>query len=61
MPDSKAAKAGMLKGDVIIKIGAFPIIDIDDYIEAIDKSATGKEVTIVVKRGKIDYKFFVVI
>lgn len=61
LPDSKAAKAGMLKGDVIIKIGPFPIIDIDDYIEAIDKSATGKEVTIIVKRGKIDYKFFVVI
>jgi hypothetical protein len=60
-PESKAAKAGMLRGDVILKIGAFTIIDIDDYIEAMTKSASGKEVTIVVKRGKVDYKFFVVI
>ncbi len=60
-PESKAAKAGMLRGDVIIKIGAFTIIDADDYIEALTKSPVGKEVTIIVKRGKVDYKFFVVL
>lgn len=61
LPGSTADKAGMLHGDVIIKIGAFNIIDLEDYKEALSKSITGKEITIVVKRGKTDYKFFVVL
>jgi S1-C subfamily serine protease len=61
LPGSKAAKAGILSGDVLIKIGAFPIIDVEDYIESLNKSTPGKEVTIIVKRGKMDYKFFVVL
>lgn len=61
LPESKAAKAGMLNGDVIIKIGAFNIIDMDDYIEALSKTAPGKETTIIARRGKTDYKFFVVL
>ena len=61
LPESKAAKAGMLNGDVIIKIGAFNIIDMDDYIEALSKSPAGKETTIIARRGKTDYKFFVVL
>ncbi len=61
LPGSKAAKAGILSGDVLIKIGAFPIIDVEDYIESLNKSTPGKEVTIIVKRGKMEYKFFVVL
>ncbi|MBK8143607.1 MAG: PDZ domain-containing protein [Bacteroidetes bacterium] len=61
LPGSKAAKAGILSGDVLIKIGAFPIIAVEDYIESLNKSTPGKEVTIIVKRGKMDYKFFVVL
>lgn len=61
LPGSKAAKAGIVSGDILIKIGAFPIIDLEDYIESLNKSTPGKEVTIIVKRGKMDYKFFVVL
>ncbi|HMN32038.1 MAG: M28 family peptidase [Chitinophagaceae bacterium] len=59
LPNSKADKAGIMSGDVILKIGSFTIIDIDDYVEALSKSTVGKEMTIVVKRNKVDYKFFI--
>jgi S1-C subfamily serine protease len=50
----------MLSGDVITKIGPFKIIDFDDYMQAIRKSEPGREVTIIVQRGKNEFKFFVV-
>ncbi len=59
LPNSKADKAGIISGDIILKIGSFNIIDVDDYVEALSKSTPGKEVMIIVKRNKIDYKFFV--
>jgi|694.fasta_scaffold128918_1 Iap family predicted aminopeptidase len=61
IPNKTASKSGMNSGDVITKIGPFTIIDFDDYIEAMRKTDQGREVTVVVKRGKNEYKFFVVL
>lgn len=61
IPNSKADKAGIQTGDVITKIGTFNIIDTDDYVEAISKSTIGKEVTIIIKRNKVELRFFVTI
>ena len=60
VPNKIAFKSGMNSGDVITKMGPFTIIDFDDYMEAIRKSEPGREITILVKRGKAEYKFFVV-
>lgn len=59
LPGSKAAKAGILSGDVIVKMGTFNIIDTDDYVDAIKKSTIGKEITIMVKRNNTEFKFFI--
>jgi aminopeptidase YwaD len=56
-----ADKAGLEAEDIIIQISDFRIIDFDDYIEAMNKSEKGKEVSITVKRGKNEFKFFVVL
>lgn len=56
-----ANKAGFQSGDVIVKIGEFPIIDYDDYIKAIKKSSDDRETAIVVRRGKDEFKFFVLL
>lgn len=61
IPNRTAAKSGMLSGDVITKIGPFSIVDFDDYMQAMRKSETGREITVIVRRGKNDYKFFVVL
>jgi len=61
IPNKTAAKSGMLSGDIISKIGPFSIVDFDDYMEAMRKSEAGREITVIVKRGKNDYKFFIVL
>jgi aminopeptidase YwaD len=56
-----AYKIGLEPDDIIIQIGDYRIIDFDDYIEAFTKLAKGKEVPILVKRGKSEFKYFIVI
>jgi Zn-dependent M28 family amino/carboxypeptidase len=56
-----ASKAGFQSGDVIVKIGEYPVVDYDDYIKAIKKSSDDRETAIVVRRGKEEYKFFVLL
>jgi hypothetical protein len=46
---------------VIVKIGEYPVVDYDDYIKAIKKSSDDRETAIVVRRGKEEYKFFVLL
>lgn len=46
-----AAKAGMKKGDIIIKIGGMPVKDIYDYMEGLGQFEVGDKTTIRVKRG----------
>lgn len=54
-----ADKAGLEAEDIITQIAEYSIIDFDDYITAMNKLEKGREVTITVKRGKNDFKFFV--
>jgi aminopeptidase YwaD len=61
LPNKMAEKAGILNGDIISKIGEFIIVDMNDYIEALTKTDKGKETTIIVKRDKYEFKFFVVL
>lgn len=56
-----ADKAGLDPDDVIIQIAEFSIIDFDDYIDAMNKLEKGREVPITVKRGKNEFKYFVVL
>lgn len=56
-----AATTGFQSGDVIIKIGEYPIYDVDDYVKALKKSSEDRETAIIIKRGKEEYKFFVLL
>jgi hypothetical protein len=47
-----AAKAGLEKGDIIVKIGSQPVKDIYDYMEGLAKFKVGETTKIRVKRGK---------
>jgi hypothetical protein len=44
------AKAGLIKGDVIIKLGDYNIEDIYGYMEALGKFSKGESTTMVVER-----------
>lgn len=46
------AKAGLLKGDIILKLGDYVIDDIYQYMEALGKFEKGSKTTCVVKRGE---------
>jgi hypothetical protein len=61
IPSKTASKSGLMSGDIITKIGVFKIFDPYDYEEALRKTDPGREVTVVVKRGKGEFKFFVVL
>lgn len=46
-----AQKAGILTGDLIIRIGEYDISDIQTYMETLGKFEKGQTVPVVVKRG----------
>jgi S1-C subfamily serine protease len=48
---SPAEDAGILVGDVIVRLGSREIDDADDLVAAVRKSDPGEEVTVVVERG----------
>lgn len=50
--DQPAEKAGMLKGDIIVKLGEVVIDDIYDYMNALSKFKKGDTVTAIIKRGE---------
>ena len=52
LDDRPAQKAGLEKGDVIVKIGDMDIKDIYDYMEGLSKFEAGDKTTIVVMRDK---------
>jgi len=52
-----AYKAGLLDGDVIIKIGEYNIDDIYAYMEALSKFEIGQEILVVVLRDGEQIKF----
>jgi Peptidase family M28/PDZ domain len=47
-----AAKAGLKAGDVILKIGEFPIKDVYGYMEVLGKMKKGQETTVEIKRNE---------
>ncbi len=51
-----AEKAGMKGGDVLIRLGAFPIDNIQDFTAALAQCRPGQEVEVVVKRDGQDVK-----
>lgn len=54
--DRPGEKAGIVKGDVIIKIGEYPIDDIYDYMSALGKFKKGDSTEIVVLRDSQEVK-----
>jgi len=48
------AKAGLVAGDIIIKIGDIDVKDIYDYMESLNKFNPGDKTTIIVKRNDTD-------
>jgi hypothetical protein len=48
------AKAGLLAGDIIIKIGDIDVKDIYDYMESLNKFNPGDKTSIIVKRNDTD-------
>jgi len=59
LTNKQADKAGIQAEDVIIQIAEFSILDFDDYVVAMTKLDKGREVQVVVKRGKNQFKYFV--
>ena len=55
--NSPADKAGLKEGDVLLKIGRFPISKIDDVINAIFFSKPGNNLAVQVLRGKQEKEF----
>ncbi len=51
LEDRPAKKAGLKKGDVVIKIGEVDVEDIYGYMEGLAKFNKGDKATVVVKRG----------
>ncbi|MEM8484788.1 MAG: M20/M25/M40 family metallo-hydrolase [Bacteroidota bacterium] len=51
MDDRPAAKAGLERGDIVVKLDEFEINNINDYMMALGKLEKGQKTTVVVKRG----------
>ncbi len=51
IPDRPGAKAGIVEGDIVIRIGDIVISDIYDYMNALGKFSQGDSTVVVVERG----------
>lgn len=49
--DKPAQKAGMQKGDVVIKVGPYDIVDMMSYMKALSKFEKGQKTTVVILRA----------
>jgi hypothetical protein len=54
-----AGNAGMLKGDIIVKMGNLKINNIDDYMRALSTFGKGEKVKVIVTRNQTELKFTV--
>lgn len=50
-PDSPSSRAGLLAGDVLVKVGEHAITNVHDYVFALGDLEPGKEVTVEVLRA----------
>ena len=48
--EKPAAKIGLIKGDIVVKIGEYDIIDMMGYMSALSKFNNGDKTTIKIKR-----------
>ena len=55
-PDGPAAKAGMLKGDLIKSMGGKPINDIYEYMERLEEIEPGMTITVLIDRDGTELK-----
>jgi aminopeptidase YwaD len=60
IPERPGAEAGIQEGDIIVKMGRFPVRDIYDYMSALAKFRTGDSITVVVERDKTQHELSVV-
>jgi Zn-dependent M28 family amino/carboxypeptidase len=49
--DRPAQKAGMKKGDIVIKVGDYEIVDMMSYMKALSKFEKGQKTTVVILRA----------
>jgi len=59
IPDRPASKAGLLSGDIIVKINDRPVGDIYEYMHRLSELSTGQTVPILIIRDKSEYEFSV--
>jgi len=50
--DKPAQKAGILKGDIVIKLGDENVIDMMSYMKALSKFKSGESTLVTIKRGE---------
>lgn len=50
-PGSPAERAGLLAGDVIVKLGSVPIKNVYDYTYALGEVKAGEEIEVIIRRG----------
>lgn len=55
--EKPAAIAGLLKGDVVIQLGDFPVDGMNGYMEALSKFSKGDETTVKVNRDDEELTF----
>lgn len=49
--DRPAQKAGMMKGDVVVKVGEYDIIDMMSYMKSLSKFEKGQKTMVIVERN----------
>lgn len=50
-----AQKAGIQKGDIIVKLGDYTVTDVETYMQALSKFKKGEQARVSVKRGNEDF------
>ena len=50
--DRPAAKAGMQKGDIVIKMGDFEVVGMQSYMELLSKFKPGQKIMVTIKRDE---------
>lgn len=50
--DKPAERAGILQGDIVIKLGDYNVTDMMSYMRALSKFKSGDSTSVLIKRGK---------